>query len=178
MTTITDLILKFADPTKQLYISYNDHWSVYETIEQCYRHASADKWVDYEAAVERNAVWEVVVYDGDTRTYHRLASTLASALGGPENGEPCAVAELIERALRGLPNSFYINFNEHSPEIYGDLILEHAEHDAREWISDDDYLQALMTNHVWEVRYYPDTPVGFCSTKGATLENALKVMLA
>lgn len=34
---------------------------------------------------------------------------------------------------------------------------------ALEWASDEEREKAIATNEIWELHWYPDTPVGFCS---------------
>lgn len=43
-----------------------------------------------------------------------------------------------------------------------------------EWVSREDYDAAIESDSIWEVQWYPETPVGFCVAYGSTLENALK----
>jgi hypothetical protein len=43
-----------------------------------------------------------------------------------------------------------------------------------EWVSEADFHEALATDNLWHIHWYPDTPVGSCDAYGSTLENALK----
>lgn len=43
-----------------------------------------------------------------------------------------------------------------------------------EWLSRSDYKTALRTNELWEMRWYPHSPVGFYIVYGSTLENMIK----
>lgn len=38
-----------------------------------------------------------------------------------------------------------------------------------------DEAEMLRTGEVWEITWYPDTPVGHCSVAAATLERALEL---
>lgn len=46
--------------------------------------------------------------------------------------------------------------------------------DEDEWVSRGDFDAAIATDSIWEIQWYPNTPVGFCMAYGSTLENALK----
>lgn len=171
MTTITNLILANADQFS-LTIIFNDHWSVYETVQDGYSWTDPSMWVDYDAAVLRNSVWDVSKQNeaGET-TYRRLASSLSCALNGPRSGESCLVSERLGRIMRDLPHTLEIRYIEYDDEVI-DLY-----DDPWCWISEDDHLTALISKRVWEVIYYPDTPVGYCTGVGSTLENALGVFV-
>jgi hypothetical protein len=44
-----------------------------------------------------------------------------------------------------------------------------------EWTSREDFDAAIAQDSIWEIQWYPNTPVGFCSAYGSTFENALLV---
>ena len=44
---------------------------------------------------------------------------------------------------------------------------------ADSWISRADFDAAIESDSIWEVHWYPETPVGSCTVYGSTLENAL-----
>lgn len=39
----------------------------------------------------------------------------------------------------------------------------------------EDKAAILTTGEMWEIRWYPDTPVGYCTVAAATLERALEL---
>lgn len=39
-----------------------------------------------------------------------------------------------------------------------------------EWVSDEEKAKAIATDELWEVRWYPITPVGFCHWHASSLE--------
>ena len=45
--------------------------------------------------------------------------------------------------------------------------------DAHQWISRADFDAAIEADSLWEIHWYPETPVGSCTVYGSTLENAL-----
>lgn len=45
--------------------------------------------------------------------------------------------------------------------------------DPDEWISREDFDAAIANDSIWEIQWYPNTPVGFCLVYGSTLDNAL-----
>ena len=76
------------------------------------------------------------------------------------------------------------------------LHLTHNDHKsiyqtAQEWIEDQESLfkhelwwatdtsrqRAIETDEIWELRWYPDTPIGFCVIYGATLDEVLAAAL-
>ena len=70
-----------------LYLTHNDHLSVYETVEQWWAdkmYCDDDDWVSLEEkakALESNEVWELRWYpDTPVGFYIRLASTLEAVL--------------------------------------------------------------------------------------------------
>lgn len=51
--------------------------------------------------------------------------------------------------------------------------LDLIEEEPSEWLSPEDRQRAIATGDLWEVQWYPDTPVAFRRAFGSTLENAL-----
>lgn len=71
--------------------------------------------------------------------------------------------------LRGKFSSLTISFNEHS--VYYEKPGERQESD--DWISEEEKAKAIESNSVWTLTWYPDTPVGFYSLCGSSLESVL-----
>lgn len=71
--------------------------------------------------------------------------------------------------------SLHITHNQH--KAYYEPIEQYI---ADQNISDDEWAtptskdRAIKTNSIWEVQWYPNTPVGFCIIYGATLDEILK----
>ena len=42
------------------------------------------------------------------------------------------------------------------------------------WVSPEEKQKALDTGEIWEMQWYPDTPVGFCKIVASTLEALLE----
>lgn len=42
-----------------------------------------------------------------------------------------------------------------------------------EWATENSRSRAILTNSIWELHWYPDTPIGFYNVYGATLEEVL-----
>jgi hypothetical protein len=84
----------------------------------------------------------------------------------------------LERLLLSLINrqghaSLSVHFNEcaasyMSAEEYEERNGIHED----EWVSTDERRRAFETNSVWEIQWYPETPVGFYVLKASSL-NAL-----
>jgi hypothetical protein len=51
--------------------------------------------------------------------------------------------------------------------------LRDTEGYADDWPSPEEMQKAIATNEIWEVRWFPNTPVGSCVVYAATLEAAL-----
>ncbi|RWE37426.1 hypothetical protein [Mesorhizobium sp.] len=85
------------------------------------------------------------------------------------------VAELeaqLRSLLKGEYSSLSIRFNDHAAnyedaEDYYALIG--SEDDISDWISTEERQKAIDTNSVWEIQWYPQTPVGFCRIKASSL---------
>jgi hypothetical protein len=45
---------------------------------------------------------------------------------------------------------------------------------AEGFLSPEDRQAAIDTNELWEIQWYPETPVGFCTARGSTLVMAIK----
>lgn len=52
--------------------------------------------------------------------------------------------------------------------------IESGTYSEGDWISDEELMKSLETDEVWELRWYPNTPVGFCSSVASTLEALLE----
>lgn len=50
------------------------------------------------------------------------------------------------------------------------ILSEHVE-----FSSEEEKNKVLETNEIWELQWYPDTPVGFYSVAAATLEECLRI---
>lgn len=68
----------------------------------------------------------------------------------------------------------YLTHNEYK-DYYQDIkdaVRDLDEQDC--WISKEERQRCLDTGEVWELQWYPDTPVGFCKVIGSTLEVVLE----
>jgi hypothetical protein len=43
------------------------------------------------------------------------------------------------------------------------------------WASEEDKARAIETNEMWEIQWYPETPIGFHRVASATLEGAVEL---
>jgi hypothetical protein len=77
------------------------------------------------------------------------------------------------------------------PRHEGDLILRHNEHRAHylslkswldiqmeepDWLSPEERKNALATDSLWVLHWYPDTPVGFHTAAAATFEALMQAV--
>ena len=55
-----------------------------------------------------------------------------------------------------------------------DLLKEnHPSIDAEYFVSDEDMQKCIDTDELWEIQWYPNTPIGFYKVCGSTLEIVL-----
>ena len=47
-------------------------------------------------------------------------------------------------------------------------------YDEDEWLSPEDRQKCIDTNDLWELQWYPRTPVGFCLLYGSDIDELLK----
>ncbi len=84
---------------------------------------------------------------------------------------------LIDSFLASLPPHKCELTIQHNPQrSHYESVREHLgnlEVDAQDFVSAEDYEAALAGDELWNIHWYPDTPVGFYSTYGTTLFNAL-----
>lgn len=72
----------------------------------------------------------------------------------------------------------YLTHNQHKD--YYENISEYLNNDLFDdeyFVSIEDKKKCIDTNELWELQWYPDTPVGFYKVCGSTLEIVLKKAL-
>lgn len=71
-----------------------------------------------------------------------------------------------------------ITHNEH--KTYYQTVLGQAEHedaDVCDWVSEEEWAKAIESNEMWEILWYPYTPVGSRRIKASTLQALLDYFL-
>jgi hypothetical protein len=64
---------------------------------------------------------------------------------------------------------------EHNPHaVYYQSVPQYIDDTDIDFISDAEREKAVATNDMWEMRWYPDTPVGFCTLAASTLDALLE----
>ena len=66
----------------------------------------------------------------------------------------------------------YLTHNAHK-DVY-ETIQAYLDRHEGTWISPEEKEQAILANDVWELQWYPDTPIGFYHLLGASLDAILK----
>ncbi|HEX3560380.1 MAG TPA: hypothetical protein VHU19_14325 [Pyrinomonadaceae bacterium] len=86
------------------------------------------------------------------------------------------VEEKINEITNGKPNYLSITFNDHWAAHEP---IERALEDIsdRDFAAPDERQKCLESNSIWEVHYYPVTPVGFVHCYASTLDAALDGLL-
>jgi hypothetical protein len=84
-----------------------------------------------------------------------------------------------EKSLDWLPKhaaALYITHNDHK-SVY-ESIEGHYDHlDNCEWVSPEERLKAIEMDSVWELQWYPDTPIGSYKVAASSLEAIQKHMM-
>jgi hypothetical protein len=62
----------------------------------------------------------------------------------------------------------YITHNDHKNVYY--TIEDHYSIDDREWVSPEEKQKAIELDSVWELHWYPDTPIGSYKVAASSLE--------
>ena len=70
----------------------------------------------------------------------------------------------------------YLTHNQHKDyyESIQDHINEYASIDADDFVSPEDMQKCIDTDELWELQWYPETPIGFHKVNGSSLEIVLK----
>ena len=76
-----------------------------------------------------------------------------------------------------LPQHIAMDIAHNQHKIYYETVEEYlGRHDwAPDELSDDDRAAMIAADSVWEIQWYPNTPVGFNIVYAATLERALEL---
>jgi hypothetical protein len=66
----------------------------------------------------------------------------------------------------------YLTHNQHKDyyETVEEHINEYANMSKNDFVSPEDYQRCVDTNELWELQWYPDTPIGFHKVLGSSLE--------
>lgn len=70
----------------------------------------------------------------------------------------------------------YLTHNQHKDtyQTVEEIINERPEWFNGDWATPTSKQRAIETDELWELQWYPDTPVGFNFVCGATLEEVLE----
>jgi hypothetical protein len=85
----------------------------------------------------------------------------------------------LRSLMKGKYSSMTIAFNDCSAPSYQE-VSEYLESDFlnnRQWVSNDSKNRAIQNNSMWDIHWYPDTPIGFCQMSGATLHEVLEAVI-
>lgn len=81
--------------------------------------------------------------------------------------------------LKGKHSSLSISFNEDNGPNYQTVaeMVEQNDPKDHDWISEEEKHKAVLTNRMWEIQWYPDTPIGFCRLCASSLSAVIKAVL-
>lgn len=69
----------------------------------------------------------------------------------------------------------HLTHNQHKD--YYESIETYVTHDHFDWKSDEHKERAIATDEIWELQWYPETPVGFCCVAAPTLSECIAFAL-
>ena len=84
------------------------------------------------------------------------------------------------KLLKGKHSSLTLSFNDMSAPNYqtvAEIIEDNPSEYEIGWISEEEKAKAAKTNSMWELQWYPDTPVGSYSVAASSLEALLGYVL-
>jgi hypothetical protein len=67
----------------------------------------------------------------------------------------------------------YLEHNAHK-DLYQSVAEYIKDDDLTNWPSEAEREKAIDTDELWEIRWYPETPISFCVATAATLEALLE----
>ena len=89
------------------------------------------------------------------------------------------------KLLNGEYSSLIIGFNTDHSINYADAQRWHDEwgkyggdKDTIDWPSEEERMKAIKENSVWTIKWYPETPIGFCCVGASTFEAVAKYVLS
>ena len=70
----------------------------------------------------------------------------------------------------------YLTHNQHKDyyETVEEHVNEYVNMDKEYFVSEEDYQKCVDTNELWELQWYPETPIGFHKVIGSSLEIVLQ----
>ena len=82
--------------------------------------------------------------------------------------------------LKGEHSSLHLTFNDENGPNYTTVAeaVQEGWLSSRDWVSEEEKLQAIETNRVWTLQWYPDTPVGSYSVSASSLSALLEYVLS
>jgi hypothetical protein len=70
----------------------------------------------------------------------------------------------------------YLTHNQHKDyyETVEEHVNEYANISKDDFVSEEDYQKCVETNELWELQWYPETPIGSHKVNGSSLEIVLQ----
>jgi hypothetical protein len=86
------------------------------------------------------------------------------------------IEDFLKSLLKGEYSSLTLTYNDHLNN-YTDAreASERGDFDREDWPSAEDKEKALTENTVWDLHWYPNTPVGFSNVKASSLAGVLEL---
>lgn len=71
--------------------------------------------------------------------------------------------------------SLHLTHNQH--KAYYEPIESYVDGDDFDWENEEAKARSIATNEIWELQWYPNTPVGFIRVVAPTLEEVLAMAM-
>jgi hypothetical protein len=172
-----------------LRLDYNDQKSGYDTVEGAFDNFAHfyDEaiWVkdgEREEAIRTNEMWELHLDTKKDAEYKKYMAATCKNLVSKFTDDPTIITafekfkELFDVILTGEYSTAHLRYND---QLCNYASLQEAvdqQDDVIErddWVSDEEYSQALASNTVWTLQWYPRTPIGFCTRHASSLKALL-----
>lgn len=82
------------------------------------------------------------------------------------------LGQQLENALPPHKASLHLTHNDHKA-VYESAVEFLADMEADDFIAPDERERCIAADSIWELQWYPDTPVGFCRLISASLTDLL-----
>ena len=79
------------------------------------------------------------------------------------------VESFLRSLVKGKYSSIILTWNDEHAPMYKEAD-GYYEYDSSCWVSQGEYLKAMMENSVWKLQFYPDTPIGFCVLYASSIQ--------
>ena len=121
---------------------------------------------------EWNRTWDAVVAENKLQMLHKRVEKIEAYLTQPAEPTQPAPLDWLPKHKAAL----YITHNDHKGGY--ESVEEHYDYlSSFEWVSPEEKQRAIELDSVWELHWYPDTPIGSYKVAASSLEAIQKHMM-